>query len=60
MSYCAGAGGGTVRPARTWMVRLPPGSFMMGQGARDTAALPVRRVTLQGFAIGQFPVTVAE
>ena len=47
-------------PDCPWMVRLPPGSFMMGQGARDSAALPVRRVSLQGFALGQFPVTVAE
>ena len=43
-----------------WMVRLPAGSLMMGQGARDPAALPVRRVAIRAFALGQFPVTVAE
>ena len=32
----------------------------MGQGANDSAARPVRTVTLRGFALGQFPVTVAE
>ena len=47
-------------PDCPWMVRLPAGSFMMGQGARDNAALPVRRVALRAFALGQFPVTVAE
>ena len=47
-------------PECPWMVRLPAGTFMMGQGARDSAALPVRRVSLHAFALGQFPVTVAE
>jgi formylglycine-generating enzyme required for sulfatase activity len=42
------------------MVRIPGGSFMMGQGTRDSAALPVHRVTLRSFALGQYPVTVAE
>jgi len=42
------------------MIRIPGGSFMMGQGARDPAALPVRRVTLRPFALSQYPVTVAE
>jgi formylglycine-generating enzyme required for sulfatase activity len=43
-----------------WMVRLPAGTLMMGQGANDSAARPVRTVTLRSFALGQFPVTVAE
>jgi len=47
-------------PTCPWMVRIPGGSFMMGHGARDPAALPVRRVTLRPFALGQHPVTVGE
>ncbi|MDO9708130.1 SUMF1/EgtB/PvdO family nonheme iron enzyme [Paracraurococcus lichenis] len=43
-----------------WMVRLPGGTLMMGQGSSDSAARPVRHVTIRGFAMGQFPVTVAE
>jgi formylglycine-generating enzyme required for sulfatase activity len=42
------------------MVRVPPGTLMMGQGAHDSAARPVRTVTIRAFALGQFPVTVAE
>ncbi|HEY0419842.1 MAG TPA: SUMF1/EgtB/PvdO family nonheme iron enzyme, partial [Acetobacteraceae bacterium] len=42
------------------MVRVPGGSFMMGQGTKDAAALPIRRVTLRPFALGQYPVTIAE
>ncbi len=42
------------------MVRIPAGSFMLGQGARDASAAPARRVTLKAFALGQYPVTVAE
>lgn len=42
------------------MVRIAGGSFTMGQGARDAAALPPRRVSVRPFALGQFPVTVAE
>jgi formylglycine-generating enzyme required for sulfatase activity len=42
------------------MVRIPGGSFMMGQGAQDPSALPVRRVTIEEFSLGRFPVTVAE
>jgi formylglycine-generating enzyme required for sulfatase activity len=47
-------------PTCPWMVRLPAGSFMMGQGAHDPAAVPVHRVALRGFALGQYPVTVSE
>ena len=32
----------------------------MGQGARDPAALPWRHVALRPFALGRYPVTVAE
>lgn len=42
------------------MVRVPAGSFTMGQGTKDPSAQPARRVTLRAFALGQHPVTVAE
>ena len=32
----------------------------MGEGARHPDSLPPHRVTLRGFALGQFPVTVAD
>jgi formylglycine-generating enzyme required for sulfatase activity len=41
------------------MVRIPAGSLMMGQGAKDPSATPVHKVTLHAFALGQYPVTVA-
>ncbi|WP_165838859.1 SUMF1/EgtB/PvdO family nonheme iron enzyme [Roseicella frigidaeris] len=47
-------------PTCPWMVRLPAGTLQMGHGASDAAARPVRAVTIRGFALGQFPVTVAE
>ncbi|TCZ63254.1 SUMF1/EgtB/PvdO family nonheme iron enzyme [Roseicella aquatilis] len=47
-------------PQCPWMVRIPAGTLLMGQGANDSAARPVRQVTLKPFALGQFPVTVAE
>ncbi|NOG71806.1 SUMF1/EgtB/PvdO family nonheme iron enzyme [Roseicella sp. DB1501] len=47
-------------PTCPWMVRLPAGTLQMGHGAHDAAARPVRAVTLRGFALGQYPVTVAE
>lgn len=42
------------------MVKIPGGSFMMGQGADDQSALPVHKVTLQPFSLAQHSVTVAE
>lgn len=42
------------------MARIPAGSLMMGQGAKDPSATPAHHVTLKAFAIGQYPVTVAE
>jgi formylglycine-generating enzyme required for sulfatase activity len=42
------------------MARVPGGSFVMGQGAHDSSALPQRRVTLRPFALGRYPVTVGE
>jgi formylglycine-generating enzyme required for sulfatase activity len=42
------------------MVRIPAGSFTMGQGAKDASAAPAHRVTLRAFALGQHPVTVGE
>jgi formylglycine-generating enzyme required for sulfatase activity len=42
------------------MVRIPGGSFLMGLTAGDASAAPQRRVTIRPFAIGQYPVTVAE
>jgi formylglycine-generating enzyme required for sulfatase activity len=42
------------------MVRIPGGSFTMGLGARDATAVPIRRVSVRPFALGQYPVTVGE
>lgn len=42
------------------MVRIPAGSFLMGQGARDAEAMPAHHVEIKPFALGQYPVTVAE
>ena len=42
------------------MVRVPAGTFTMGQGARDSTALPAHRVSVRPFALGQSPVTVAD
>lgn len=54
--------GGTFQDCPTCpvMARVPAGGFMMGQGAKDPAALPAHHVTLRAFALGQSPVTVAE
>jgi formylglycine-generating enzyme required for sulfatase activity len=42
------------------LVRIPAGSFTMGQAKGDPSAAPQHTVTIRAFAIGQFPVTVAE
>ena len=42
------------------MVKIPGGSFMMGQANDDPSVAPVRKVTLHPFAIGQHSITVAE
>src|SRR5262249_55120456 len=44
------------------MVRLPAGSFTMGSagGADDASEKPARQVTVAAFALGRFPLTVAE
>ena len=42
------------------MVGVPGGSFVMGAGAKDPAAVPQHRVTVRPFVMGQAPVTVAE
>jgi formylglycine-generating enzyme required for sulfatase activity len=42
------------------MVRIPAGSLMMGQGTKDPSATPAHKVALKAFALGQYPVTVAE
>lgn len=47
-------------PTCPWMVRVPGGSFTMGQGSKDPAAIPAHRVNLRPFALGQYPVTVAD
>ncbi len=47
-------------PTCPWMVRIPGGSFTMGLGARDATAVPIRRVSVRPFALGQYPVTVGE
>ena len=43
-----------------WMVRIEGASFLMGQGAKDTSALPAHRVMIKPFALSQYPVTVAD
>ncbi len=42
------------------VVGVPGGSFVMGLGAKDPAALPQHRVTVRSFVMGQSPVTVAD
>jgi formylglycine-generating enzyme required for sulfatase activity len=42
------------------LVRIPGGGFMMGAESGDASAAPRHRVTIRPFAIGKFPVTVAE
>jgi formylglycine-generating enzyme required for sulfatase activity len=42
------------------MVKIPGGSFMMGQASDDPSAAPAHKVTLHPFAIGQHAITVAE
>jgi formylglycine-generating enzyme required for sulfatase activity len=47
-------------PTCPWMVGIPAGSFMMGQGSREPESTPAHHVDIRVFAIGQTPVTVAE
>jgi formylglycine-generating enzyme required for sulfatase activity len=47
-------------PACVTMVRIPAGTLMMGQGAKDPSAVPVHKVVLRAFALGEYPVTVGE
>jgi formylglycine-generating enzyme required for sulfatase activity len=42
------------------LVRIPGGSFLMGEAKGDPSAAPQHTVTVRPFAIGQFPVTVGE
>jgi formylglycine-generating enzyme required for sulfatase activity len=42
------------------MLKLPAGSFSMGQPSGDASAAPVHRVTVRAFSMGLYPVTVAE
>src|SRR5262245_56474162 len=42
------------------VVRIPAGSFAMGQTKGDASAAPQHTVTVRSFAIGQYPVTVGE
>jgi formylglycine-generating enzyme required for sulfatase activity len=42
------------------MIRVAGGTFIMGAANDDPSAAPPHRVTVKAFAIGQFPVTVAE
>jgi formylglycine-generating enzyme required for sulfatase activity len=47
-------------PSCPWMIRIPAGSFMMGQGAHEQEAMPAHHVDVHAFAIGETPVTVAD
>jgi formylglycine-generating enzyme required for sulfatase activity len=42
------------------VVRIPGGSFTMGQAKGDSSTAPQHTVTVRAFAIGQYPVTVGE
>jgi formylglycine-generating enzyme required for sulfatase activity len=42
------------------VVRIPAGSFTMGQTKGDASAAPQHTVTVRAFAMGQYPVTVGE
>jgi formylglycine-generating enzyme required for sulfatase activity len=42
------------------VMRIPAGSFTMGQAKGDPSAAPQHTVTVRAFAIGQFPITVGE
>ncbi|HLZ67047.1 MAG TPA: SUMF1/EgtB/PvdO family nonheme iron enzyme [Aliidongia sp.] len=42
------------------MVKIPAGSFSMGQPTGDSTAVPVHQVKIRAFALGLYPVTVAE
>ena len=42
------------------MMKVPGGSFTMGQAGDDPSATPAHKVTLRPFAIGQHAVSVAE
>src|SRR5262249_44398126 len=42
------------------VVRIPAGSFAMGQAKGDASAAPQHTVTVRSFAIGQYPVVVGE
>jgi formylglycine-generating enzyme required for sulfatase activity len=41
-------------------MRIPAGSFLMGATSGDPAAAPQHKVSIKPFALGEFPVTVAE
>ena len=47
-------------PTCPWMVNVPAGGFMMGQGSHEPEAMPAHHVDIRAFAMGQTPVTVAE
>jgi formylglycine-generating enzyme required for sulfatase activity len=47
-------------PSCPWMVRIPAGSFTMGQGAHELEAMPPHHVDIRAFAVGQVPVTLAD
>jgi formylglycine-generating enzyme required for sulfatase activity len=47
-------------PTCPQMIRLPVGTYMMGQGAHEPESMPAHRVDVHAFAIGQAQVTVAE
>jgi formylglycine-generating enzyme required for sulfatase activity len=42
------------------VMRIPAGSFTMGQAKGDPSAAPQHTVAVRAFAIGQYPITVGE
>jgi formylglycine-generating enzyme required for sulfatase activity len=42
------------------LVRIPAGSFLMGQASGDPSAAPQHRVSIRAFALGEHPVTVGQ
>jgi formylglycine-generating enzyme required for sulfatase activity len=47
-------------PTCAKMVRIPAGTLVMGQGSKDPSAVPVHKVVLRSFALGEYPVTIGE
>ena len=47
-------------PTCPWMIRIPAGSFTMGQGAKSPEATPAHQVDIRAFAMSEAPITVGD